>query len=295
MSEPELVTDADDPLVSELVERQYRWRIRFRYDDEAVGRAAARDLVLGLLPDSRLLRTPVGFLWLGPDGEHTSVYDIGVADAVDVLAGVATLRDLAAGLAGAPLAASMLPGEPAREAFVVDAGFALVAANLRLDVSTTVPGEELADRAQVTPMSHEELANFRAGAVATYAASREEAGESVELARSTAEASFAEMFPGGSPGEGHHLFTVRQDGHRAGLVWVCDRWPDQAWVYDVEVDPAFRGRGLGAAAMVHAARWTREQGRGWLGLNVFGPNRHARALYERLGYVLEEEHHARDR
>jgi len=268
------VTDPADPLVAELVERQYRWRIRFRYADEEPGRAAATDLVTRLLPDSRLVRTPVGFLWLGPDGEHTPVYDVGAAD----LTHVPALRDLAAELAGGPLAPSVLPGEPTREVFVAG----------------ELAGQELADRAEVTPMTDEEVAAYRDGAVATYARSREEAGESPELARSTSESSFAEMLPNGRPGEGHHLFTVRHEGQRAGIVWVCARWPAQAWVYDVEMDPDFRGRGLGAAAMVHAALWTRDRGMAWLGLNVFGPNRHARGVYERLGFVVEEEHFTRE-
>ena len=286
----ECVTDPADPLVAELVERQYHWRIRFRYADEDTGRAAATDLVMRLLPDSRLVRTPVGFLWLGPDGEHTPVYDVGAPDLDDVPA----LRDLAAGLARGPLGPSVFPGEPVREAFVADGSFRLMAANLRLDVSVELAGQELADRALVTPMTDEEVGAYRDGAVATYARSREEAGESPQLALSTSESSFAELLPDGRPGEGHHLFTVRHQGEQAGIVWVCARWPAQAWVYDVEVAPDFRGRGLGAAAIVHAALWTRSRGMPWLGLNVFGPNRHARGLYERLGFVVEEEHFTRE-
>ncbi|MGZ5400189.1 MAG: GNAT family N-acetyltransferase, partial [Nocardioides sp.] len=188
----------------------------------------------------------------------------------------------------------VLPDDPVTETFVADGSFRLVATNMRLDVTGVLPGEELADLAEVAPMSDADVAAFCQGAVATYARSREEAGESPDLARSIAEASFAELFPGERPGEGHHVFAVSQQDERVGVLWVCARWPSQAWVYDVEIDPAFRGRGLGASAMVHAGRWTREQGMPWLGLNVFGPNRHARSLYERLGYVVEEEHHLRE-
>lgn len=282
----EHVTDPADPLVAELVERQWQWRIRFRYADEEAGRAAATALVMDLLPDSRLVRTPVGFLWLGPDGEHTPVYDVGADHVGDVPA----LRDLAAGLAGGPLGPSVIPGEPSREAFVAGEPFRLMATNMRLDVTAPLRGEELAARATVVPMRQDELAAYRTGAVATYARSREEAGESAALARATSEESFSEMLPDGRPAPGQHLFSVREDGVPAGVLWVCERWPAQAFVYDVEVDEAFRGRGLGAAAMVHAALWTRQRGMAWLGLNVFGPNLHARSLYERLGYLVEEEH-----
>jgi len=289
VSNPEPVTDLDDPLVEELAERQWQWLFRHRYDDEEAGRDAARDLVRELLPASRLLRTGDGFVWLGPDGEHTPVYDVR-AESTDA---VPALRELATATAGSRLGTSVLPGEPSREAFVADGSFRLVATNMRLDVTGDVPGEELADRVETVPMSDDEVSDFCREGVASYARDREEAGESPELARATSEASFAEMFPGGRPAAGHHICTVRHHGERVGTLWVAARWPAQAWVYDVEIDPPSRGHGLGAAAMVHAAGWAREQGVDWLGLNVFGPNRHARGLYEQLGYELEEEHFLR--
>jgi GNAT superfamily N-acetyltransferase len=288
---PERVTDPADPLVAELAERQYHWRVRHRYRDAATGRRAARELVAAMLPGSRLLRVGGGFLWLGPDGEHTPVYDVRAEDP-DRLAG---LRDLATRLAGAPLATSVLPGEPSREGFVADGSFAPSAATLRLDVSVAVPGEPLADRVDMEPMTDAEVTAYADLAVAGYARAREEAGESRELARKTSLASFDELLPGGRPGPDQHLFTLRHDGRRAGVLWVCRRWPAQGWVYDVEVEPGMRGRGLGAAAMAHAGRWARAAGLSSLALNVFGPNAHARRLYERLGYVLEEEHLARSR
>jgi ribosomal protein S18 acetylase RimI-like enzyme len=287
----EYVTDPGHPLVAELADRQWRWRLRYRYPDERTGRAAARDLVHELFGSSRLVRTPVGFVWLGPDGEHTPVLDVR-ADVPDA-ASLAALRELATELAGSPLATSVLPGEPSREGFAADGTFRRAATAMRLDVTRPVPGEELAGRVEIVPMSDVEVAAYRAAAVTSYARSREEAGESAQLARRTSEASFDELLPGGRPGTGHRLFTVRHAGQRAGMLWVCHRWPIQAWVYDVEVDPQWRGHGLGAAAMVHAAHWTRSAGVPWLGLNVFGPNAHARSLYERLGYLVEEEHVAR--
>ncbi len=285
----EQVTDPDDPLVAELAERQYEWRLRHRYADARSARGAARALVLELLSGSRLLRTPDGFVWLGPDGDHTPVYDVRAHDPGDPDA-VARLRDLATRVAGSPLGTSVLPGEPSREAFVADGTFRLTAASMRLDVTGPVPGGELAGRVDLMPMSDAQVRAYRDGAVAAYAASREEAGEPPELAMKTSVASFDEMLPDGRAGTGQHLFHLRHEGDVAGLLWVCLRWPAQAWVYDVEVAPDRRGRGLGAAAMVHAARWTRSRGVPWLGLNVFGPNARARSLYERLGYVLEEEH-----
>lgn len=286
---PDPVTDPDDPLLAELAERQVRWRLRHRYPDEQAARAAAGRLVGELLPGSRLLRTRVGFVWLGPVGEHTPVYDVRAAEPSDV----AALRDLATRVAGAPLATSVFPGEASREAFVDDGTFHPTAATMRLDVTREVPGEQLAGRVEVAPMTPAELATYVDGAVASYAAEREAAGESAALARKTSVASFDELLPGGRPAPGHRLLTVRQHDRQVGVLWVHRRWPTQGWVYDVEVVPEARGRGVGAAAMVHAARWARGEGLRWLGLNVFGHNAHARGIYERLGYVVEEQHLAR--
>jgi len=61
---------------------------------------------------------------------------------------------------------------------------------------------------------------------------------------------------------------------------------DMAWVNDVEVDPEYRGRGYGRAAMLLAEREARVRGMTSLGLNVHGQNTVARSLYDSLGYQV---------
>jgi ribosomal protein S18 acetylase RimI-like enzyme len=279
------VTDPDHPLVDELAERQVRWYDQYRYAGDAAAREGARAVVVALLPTSQLVELPGGFLWLASDGDRTHVHDVTCAPG-----DVPAVRELATRLAEWPLSVGVVPGEPVRAAFVADGTFVPAATTMRLDVTGQVPGEELAGRVELAPMSERELAAYVEVAVAKYAGDRERAGESPEVALATAERSFAAMFPHGNRGAGHHLFTARHDGEACGLLWLGSRWPDQAWVYDVEVDPRFRGRGLGAAVLAGAARHTRARGHGWLGLNVFAHNQHARSLYARLGYVVEEEY-----
>ncbi|KQQ19243.1 hypothetical protein ASF48_14960 [Rathayibacter sp. Leaf299] len=57
-----------------------------------------------------------------------------------------------------------------------------------------------------------------------------------------------------------------------------------AWIWDVEVDGPFRGRGSGRAAMLLAEEHALARGYRALALNVFGFNTTARGLYESLGY-----------
>ena len=61
-----------------------------------------------------------------------------------------------------------------------------------------------------------------------------------------------------------------------------------AFVYDVAVDEAQRRRGYGGGLMRAGAVWARQQGSPALGLNVFGYNHGARALYDALGYDVVE-------
>ena len=56
------------------------------------------------------------------------------------------------------------------------------------------------------------------------------------------------------------------------------------WIYDVEIDEQFRGRGLGREAMGLAEQEARARGLARVELNVFGGNEVARNLYRSLGY-----------
>lgn len=59
-----------------------------------------------------------------------------------------------------------------------------------------------------------------------------------------------------------------------------------SWVYDVEIDPAYSGRGYGRAAMLLAEAEARSAGMTSIGLNVHGQNAVARSLYDSLGYAV---------
>ena len=56
---------------------------------------------------------------------------------------------------------------------------------------------------------------------------------------------------------------------------------------DIEIRPEFRRRGYGRAVMLLAEEVARTHGAEYLGLNVFGHNPNARALYESLGYETQ--------
>jgi GNAT superfamily N-acetyltransferase len=116
---------------------------------------------------------------------------------------------------------------------------------------------------------------------ADYIAQRVGAGEDEQVARRTSETQHAVTFPGGRPAAGHHVMDVLDDGEVVGTLWMGPRF-----VFKVEIDEGFRGRGLGRAAMEAAEDWTRTRGGSRIALNVFGPNAAARSLYGSLGYEV---------
>ncbi|GAA2579363.1 GNAT family N-acetyltransferase [Microbacterium binotii] len=120
-----------------------------------------------------------------------------------------------------------------------------------------------------------------------YAEERVRAGDDRATAERIAVESYTELFPGGLPAAGHDVLHVDAAGRAVGVMWLGPHprgnegvW----WVWDVEIDEPYRGRGYGRAAMLLAERYVAERGARELALNVFGFNERARRLYESLGF-----------
>ena len=113
---------------------------------------------------------------------------------------------------------------------------------------------------------------------------RAEGAAALELAR----ASFDELLPQGlaTPGQVLLIGEDAGDGRRVGHLWFGPSEHDaaRAWLYDVTVDPRERRKGYGRALMLAFEAEARARGYGRVGLNVFGDNEIARALYLSLGY-----------
>ena len=65
------------------------------------------------------------------------------------------------------------------------------------------------------------------------------------------------------------------DGERAGHLWIGPLASDDHehwWVWDIEIDEAWRGRGVGRAAMEFAEREARARGCREIGLSVIADN-----------------------
>ena len=137
-------------------------------------------------------------------------------------------------------------------------------------------------------MTPEEYEHWHAGSIESYAASLAKAsGTSIHAARQKVHEQDLELLPRGLHTDRMWLLIVTDEaGADVGVVWIGPH-PDlagAAYVFDLEIHEAHRGRGLGRAAMQAAETLVTEAGLSVIGLNVFGYNEPARRLYESLGY-----------
>ena len=143
----------------------------------------------------------------------------------------------------------------------------------------------------LVPMTEVEFATYVAGAVRTYADAHIRAGDALpEEALARAQKDYDELLPDGLRSKDDFLFTLTHDTLGAiGMVWFElreRRGAKSAYIYDFEVREDLRGQGLGRGALEALEAKLSELGVRRIGLNVFGYNHAARALYEKMGYQI---------
>ncbi|WP_042418478.1 GNAT family N-acetyltransferase [Streptacidiphilus anmyonensis] len=166
-------------------------------------------------------------------------------------------------------------------------GYALNGRNMVKDLPSTPP--ELPAGLTARPLTAGEFEAWQEAHRESYAATLvRHTGRTPEQAAAKAAADHAWLFPQGldSPGVSiHHLLA---GGESVGTIWVSTATPTReahpAWVFNVKVGEAFRGRGYGRALMLLAERVTLAAGVGELALNVHAGNVPAERLYDSLGY-----------
>ena len=138
------------------------------------------------------------------------------------------------------------------------------------------------------PLRDDEFDAWSARSRAAYASDLAlNGGLDPDRAAEKAEVDFATLLPQRLETEGHTLFAIENDGADAGSLWLAERTNDTGpglFVYELYVDAAQRGRGIGRAAMQLAESEAERRGVNSISLNVMGGNETARGLYRSLGY-----------
>lgn len=148
---------------------------------------------------------------------------------------------------------------------------------------------EHTDTVRLAELDEAPFREYRKHLVCDYAADKVRAGV---WSKSEAETNAAKevdgLLPDGPSTRGHHLYSVRDESVPAevGKLWISPRDSGRSlWIYDIIVHERFRRRGY-ASRILHLVEFkARELGVGKVELHVFGHNREARALYEKLGYT----------
>ena len=139
-------------------------------------------------------------------------------------------------------------------------------------------------------MTRAEYDRWRAAAEVGYAQSLVDSGALAPAdAAERSAAQFAELLPEGLATAGHLLWTAFDREQRVGMVWLkVTEQADglEAFGFDFRVEPHLRRRGYGRAIMRAVEHECRDRGVVAVGLNVFGHNDNARALYESLGFEV---------
>jgi ribosomal protein S18 acetylase RimI-like enzyme len=147
------------------------------------------------------------------------------------------------------------------------------------------------EKIYLRPVSHDEFVKWKAQSFENYKKEKEKSGLSPEDAALVAERSFKTLLPEGETSPNQFIYSVieKASGQVIGTLW----WGLQGegngkspWVYDIELQERFRGKGYGRATMLAAETSVKEKGYSKLGLHVFGHNTVARGLYDSLGFQV---------
>lgn len=143
---------------------------------------------------------------------------------------------------------------------------------------------------RLRPMTEDEYVVWRARSEREYAveiATSRDLDPDAAVAQSAGE--FAQLLPDGLASPDMHLWTAVVDEEPVGMGWFELRQRASgvsAWIFDISVDEARRGQGLGRGLLEALHDAARELGATSMTLNVFGDNATAIRLYESSGYAV---------
>lgn len=140
------------------------------------------------------------------------------------------------------------------------------------------------------PMNEEEFKQYISYAIEDYAKDKIASGnwsedEAIELSRE----SFERLLPKDEKTENNHLLSIFHNDILVGMIWISQKAPtnpSEGYIYDFVIFEQYQGQGYGKKAMKEAEIIAKELGMNKIVLNVFGHNKIARGLYEKMGYEI---------
>lgn len=142
------------------------------------------------------------------------------------------------------------------------------------------------DTIRLEEMNEEEYAFYIKDKIARYgevlAQNMYEAGEEPA---SKARKQLASLLPEGKGTPKHHLYKIDGNNEVIGYVWLkTDDAKKSAFLYEIYILEEFQSKGYGTQTMHLIEEWLKERGVHYFKLHVFGSNKGAHKLYEKIGF-----------
>jgi len=144
----------------------------------------------------------------------------------------------------------------------------------------------------LTPMRTEAFESFAEEAIAGYATDNVQSGRwPSELALERARSEFRGLLHQGLQTPDHFVFEIQHHptGEPLGVLWfaiVESGGVRSGYVYNIRIQPEYRGRGYAKAALDLIEKFAVSHGLFSLALHVFSFNTGAQALYRSIGYGI---------
>jgi ribosomal protein S18 acetylase RimI-like enzyme len=134
-------------------------------------------------------------------------------------------------------------------------------------------------------MNSDEYQKYISSAIKSYAEEKVLAGNwNQEESISKAEAEYKRLLPNGEKTESNFLYTILDEAKTIGVIWLAQLSENRGYIYDINILEEYQGFGYGKEAMKQIENVGKKLGMKKIGLHVFGHNKVARGLYDKLGY-----------
>mgnify|MGYP000058909124 CR=1 FL=1 len=138
------------------------------------------------------------------------------------------------------------------------------------------------------PMVEADYPAWRDHGIKAFATDKAQSGYTPENALKLSEESYTSGLPAGLNTPDNYIFTIMNSSKQpVGSLWFAVKehyGKKTAFIYDIEINLAERGKGLGKATMLALEAEVKKLGINKIGLHVFAFNKTAHALYASLGY-----------
>ncbi|MCM3690869.1 GNAT family N-acetyltransferase [Neobacillus niacini] len=134
-------------------------------------------------------------------------------------------------------------------------------------------------------MSSDEYQEYISSAIKSYAEEKVLSGNwNQEESMSKAEEEYTRLLPNGEKTESNFLYTIQKDDSAIGVIWLAQLSEIKGYIYDIYIVEKYQGMGYAKEAMIQIEKIGQKLGMKKIGLHVFGHNKVARGLYDKLGY-----------